>query len=399
MPYGRQSGFITPFADQAVRLLREKWANPVMLAEEVFAILQQKIPQNSNGPININLLYGSDQTAVTIRQNGDGDFMKFIDKNGNLQWRLNGKGLVAPTPERFTGRIEPTIVWENPDPITTSDPLGAAELNAVAKDPRSGYEIAGTYTYDPPAGTNLSAGDNQPLSVVFTPSNTTSYKRARKTVFIDVTGAPLSVLPDFPVPLGDGSPSDPVDVPMGALILCFIATSHTAGGVTVSVTDSDGNTYSQIGSYVDETQDGGSTYLRLSAWGAITANANPALTITYTGSAGSVGGVALGYAGVDTSDPIGATASDTHNEISPSLGDFISVATVAAGAGEFVAAACFGTDTGNMSGGSLITFNDVFSVGYNSTAEGGISVECQIAASGVVDKSYVGLGVSITPSP
>lgn len=403
MPEGPQADIVTPFADQAMRLLREKWANPVMLSEELFAILQGGVPVARNGPININLLQGFDRAAITVRTTGNNnDFMHFKDQFGNLQWKISSNGFEPGSTD--TPRILPTINWEDPDPIDSSTPLSGTQLNAVAVDPRSGYEIAGTYTYSPASGATLSAGDNQPLTVVFTPENDTTYKRARKTVYIDVTAAAgLTIVADFPIPVPtDGSPSDTISVPEDALLIVVVATSHSASGVTVTVSDSDANTYTQIGSYVSEDQNSGTEHLRISAWMAVAALANPTLTFSCTPSAGSGSCVALGYSGADVGGtPVVGVATDSHHEISPSLGDKISVSSVAGAADRCVIAACSGQDAGTMTaatgGGTLTTFTEgTMSIGYETSASNDITgVECEIFGSGVVDQSYVGIGFAV----
>ena len=77
----------------------------------------------------------------------------------------------------------PTITWANPADIVYGTPLGAAQLDATASVP-------GTFTYSPPAGTVLAAGNNQTLSVSFTPTDTTDYTSATATTTINVLPAP-----------------------------------------------------------------------------------------------------------------------------------------------------------------------------------------------------------------
>jgi sugar lactone lactonase YvrE len=80
----------------------------------------------------------------------------------------------------------PVIDWATPLDIGYGTPLGVAQLDAVANVP-------GTFTYSPALGTLLSAGDNQLLSVTFTPDDTVNYSSATDTVNINVTPAPLTV--------------------------------------------------------------------------------------------------------------------------------------------------------------------------------------------------------------
>ena len=49
--------------------------------------------------------------------------------------------------------------------------------------------VAGTFSYNPAAGTVLGAGNNQTLSVSFTPTDTTDYTTAAATATINVSQA------------------------------------------------------------------------------------------------------------------------------------------------------------------------------------------------------------------
>ena len=83
----------------------------------------------------------------------------------------------------------PTITWNNPADITVGTALSSTQLNAVAKDPVSGATVAGTFTYNPAAGTVLSAGMGQTLHVDFVPTDTANYNTASKDVTINVLKA------------------------------------------------------------------------------------------------------------------------------------------------------------------------------------------------------------------
>ena len=62
----------------------------------------------------------------------------------------------------------PVVTWTNPPAIVYGTPLGPAQLDATASTP-------GTFTYTPAAGTVLSAGAGQTLSVTFVPDDTADY--------------------------------------------------------------------------------------------------------------------------------------------------------------------------------------------------------------------------------
>ena len=58
----------------------------------------------------------------------------------------------------------PTITWDNPADITFGTALDSTQLDATA-------DTAGTFIYSPPAGTVLSVGASQTLSVTFIPTD------------------------------------------------------------------------------------------------------------------------------------------------------------------------------------------------------------------------------------
>jgi hypothetical protein len=83
----------------------------------------------------------------------------------------------APSDSNFKGvsfappvvtQITPTITWPAIAAVTFGSALSSEQLDATASVP-------GTFTYSPAAGTVLPAGANQPLSVTFTPTDTTDY--------------------------------------------------------------------------------------------------------------------------------------------------------------------------------------------------------------------------------
>ncbi|HEX8294408.1 MAG TPA: MBG domain-containing protein [Pyrinomonadaceae bacterium] len=87
-------------------------------------------------------------------------------------------GVNSLTVEKAT----PVVGWNNPSAITYGTALGAAQLNATASVP-------GGFVYNPAAGTVLNAGDNQTLSVEFTPADATNYNKVLKDVSINVNKA------------------------------------------------------------------------------------------------------------------------------------------------------------------------------------------------------------------
>ena len=77
-------------------------------------------------------------------------------------------------------KATPTVTWINPADITYGTALSGTQLDATAPVP-------GSLVYSPAAGTVLNAGQNQTLSVNFTPTDTTNYNTTTKSVIINVT--------------------------------------------------------------------------------------------------------------------------------------------------------------------------------------------------------------------
>jgi hypothetical protein len=81
--------------------------------------------------------------------------------------------------------IKPAVTWSTPANITYGTPLGPAQLNASSI-------VAGSFTYSPPAGTVLNAGNSQTLSATFKPTDTNTYVSVATNVAINVLkAAPL----------------------------------------------------------------------------------------------------------------------------------------------------------------------------------------------------------------
>jgi hypothetical protein len=79
-------------------------------------------------------------------------------------------------------KLTASVSWSSPGAIVYGTALGAAQLNATASVP-------GTFTYNPTAGTLLSAGAAQPLSVTFSPADATNYNGETAGTTINVQKA------------------------------------------------------------------------------------------------------------------------------------------------------------------------------------------------------------------
>ena len=76
----------------------------------------------------------------------------------------------------------PVITWINPADITYGTALSATQLNATA-------DVEGVFVYDPAADSVLAVGNNQALTVIFTPTDSENYETAYDTVYVNVKKA------------------------------------------------------------------------------------------------------------------------------------------------------------------------------------------------------------------
>jgi hypothetical protein len=88
---------------------------------------------------------------------------------------------VQVTPVTSTDKIvaTPVMTWSDPSDIIYGTPLTSTQLDATAS-------VAGSFVYQPEAGTILKAGSGQTLSVVFTPTDTALYTTTTGDVTINV---------------------------------------------------------------------------------------------------------------------------------------------------------------------------------------------------------------------
>jgi hypothetical protein len=88
-------------------------------------------------------------------------------------------------------KATPLLAWPTPAPIFTVTPLSSTQLDATATGV-NGATLAGTFVYNPAAGTTLSTG-TQTLSTTFTPTDTTNYTTATAQVTIQVGYSTISI--------------------------------------------------------------------------------------------------------------------------------------------------------------------------------------------------------------
>lgn len=131
-----------------------------------------------NATVNVLGAFTYTPAAGTVLNAGASQQLKVDFVPTNTANYNNASKLVAINVLKAT----PTITWNNPADITYGTALGATQLNATASVP-------GAFVYTPPATTVLDVGNNQNLSVNFTPTDTTNYGNASKNVAINVLKA------------------------------------------------------------------------------------------------------------------------------------------------------------------------------------------------------------------
>ena len=134
---------------------------------------------------------GSRPYGVSVTQDGTKAFVaNFVDNNVSVIDTTNNTAYpsinVGNGPAAF-GQFIPTLIapiitWSNPADITYGTRLSSTQLDATAN-------VLGSFSYTPTAGTVLSIGQNQPLNVTFTPTDSTNCTTATDTVYINVTQA------------------------------------------------------------------------------------------------------------------------------------------------------------------------------------------------------------------
>jgi hypothetical protein len=172
---------VAPFANEAMRLLREDWKGKYgakMLAEELFPILQTDIPQPDQ----------NFQNFITINAGDDDLFLSLIDKYGQPQFSIDEFGVKKiESPDYPPPKLKPGIVWAAKS-IAAGAALGPGELDAVAVDPETGAEVAGVYVYTPPSGTTFPTPSTKTLYVKFTPTDGVKYRRAMGSTVLMIGG-------------------------------------------------------------------------------------------------------------------------------------------------------------------------------------------------------------------
>jgi hypothetical protein len=219
-------------------------------------------PQRSQTPVNFEVvLFESTNSILFQYQNvnlGQGDPNSSgahatvgIHNTGGLQsgqqiaWSYDAPVLTDNSAIQFSNapvQQTPTINWQTPAAIVYGTPLSTAQLNATATF--AGSAIAGTFTYNPPAGTVLHVGVNS-LIVSFVPADSVGFSSATASTTIIVNPAALNVTAENAArPFGFANPS------LGATYSGFVNGDTFASAVTgTPVVTTTATTLSPVGTY------------------------------------------------------------------------------------------------------------------------------------------------------
>jgi hypothetical protein len=90
-------------------------------------------------------------------------------------------------------QVTPIITWPVPATIPTGTVLGPTQLNATASS--NGVPVAGTFTYTPTAGVQLTNVGTVILNTVFVPTDNTHFTSAKASVPLVVVRTAVSTWP------------------------------------------------------------------------------------------------------------------------------------------------------------------------------------------------------------
>jgi subtilisin-like proprotein convertase family protein len=131
----------------------------------------------------------ADPAVVTENSPRTTQLGSFANYDGSGEWTLyladlesGGTNMLAGWELQLTGATAPPLAWPVPGDIVYGTALSALQLNASSPVP-------GIFVYSPPLGTQLNAGNQQVLTVTFTPTDTASYASVTTNVTLNVLRA------------------------------------------------------------------------------------------------------------------------------------------------------------------------------------------------------------------
>ena len=220
-------------------------------------------------------------------------------------------------------KATPLVTWVQPPAITYGAALGDAQLNASAS-------TSGSFAYTPAAGTVLSSGADQALSVAFTPDDTTNYNASGTSTTITVNPAPVSITVSNLAQTYNGAPK-PVTVALSPAVSYILTYDGSETAPTAA------------GSYTVNVQVTDPNYVGSASGTLVIAKATPA--IVWTQPAAIVYGTALSGAQLNATANVPGTFVYT-----PGAGTVLN-----AGANQLLTTSFTPADTANYNGASATT--------------------------------------------
>jgi len=136
---------------------------------------------SSGLPVSYSVMGPATLSGSVLTVTGTGAIGVTATQAGN-----NTYDAATPVTRTIVVQKVPLIQWPQPSDLAYGVLLGPGVLDATAVDPQTKNKVPGTYVYTPAEGTKLPAGQH-PLSVQFTPTDTTTYASAsgQATIAID----------------------------------------------------------------------------------------------------------------------------------------------------------------------------------------------------------------------
>ena len=224
-------------------------------------------------------------------------------------------------------KATPPITWATPAAITYGTALSATQLNASSN-------VTGTFSYSPLAGTVLAAGA-QPLTVTFTPTDTTDYTTATATVTLTVNKATPPITWATPAAITYGTALSATQLNASSTVAGTFTYSPVAGTVlavgaqtlTVTFTPTNTTDYTTATDSVTLTVNPAPTFTLSATPTSLTVaqGSSGTSTIKVSGQNGFTGSVTLAASGL----PSGVTAAFATN---PTTGSSVLTLTASSSA-------------------------------------------------------------------
>ena len=320
--------------------------------------------------------------SVTVAFGGD---INYLPSAGGTNG-VNGNSLNVP----FTVlQIQPTISWTQPSAITYGTNLSGI-LNASALNGTT--SVPGTYAYTatPTGGTaaavtsaTVLAAGSYTLNVVFTPTNTTTYKTATDSVTLTINKTALTVTVNpatsvygatFPTFTGTVSGVVAGDGITATYSTTATPTSPAGGNYVITATLNDPN--SKLGYYTVTNTPAALTITKATSAVSVSSNSNPVLvqnSVTLTATVTSAAGTPTGSVTfLDGTTPIGTGTVGSGGLAT------LAISTLAVGSHSITAVYSGDTDfvtaTSSALTQAVLDFNLTISIGSSGGTAGVTSV-------------------------